>query len=123
PGTWVNLEGRVQRGQRAVFPPGEAREDWTIYRALSEVLGHTLPYDDLRSLRARIAGEWPHLGVEGLTPAEWVTPADFEATLPSRPFALPISNFYVTNPIARASATMAECVDQIVGADQLQAAE
>ena len=123
PGTWVNLEGRVQRGQRATFPPGEAREDWTIFRALSEVLGHKLPYDDMRALRARITAEWPHLGIEGLTAVPWVAPMG-SGSVGAGPIALPIDNYYLTNAIARASATMAECVDQIVGHDvQLEAAE
>src|SRR3546814_20455661 len=52
PGTWVNLEGRVQFSERAVFPPGDAREDWTIFRALSEVLGAKLPFDSPGQLRA-----------------------------------------------------------------------
>ena len=123
PGTWVNLEGRVQRGQRATFPPGEAREDWTIFRALSEVLGHKLPYDDLRALRARIAGEWPHLGSEGLTAMPWVAPTA-TGNIAAGPIRLPIDNYYLTNAVARASGTMAECVDQIVGHGvQLEAAE
>ena len=123
PGTWVNLEGRVQRGQRATFPPGEAREDWTIYRALSEVLGRKLPYDDLRALRARIAGEWPHLASEGLTAMPWVAPTA-NGNIAGGPIRLPIDNYYLTNAVARASGTMAECVDQIVGHGvQLEAAE
>ena len=124
-GTWVNLEGRVQRGQRAAFPPGEAREDWTIFRALSAVLGNPLPYDDLRALRTRIAAEWPHLASEGATPAVWTAPAASDAPAPSGPFTLPIRNFYLTNAIARASRTMAECVDEIVDAQEprLEAAE
>ena len=123
-GTYVNLEGRVQRGRRAVFAPGEAREDWSIARALSDVLGQTLPYDNLAQLRARIASEWAHLGVEGLVPAPWRAPDAAGGGLRSGPVTLPISNFYLTNPIARASGTMAECVDQIMGgASMLQAAE
>jgi len=124
-GTWVNLEGRVQRGARAAFPPGDAREDWTIFRALSAVLGQALPYDDLRALRTRIAAEWPIFASEGATPAVWTAPAASAAAVPSGPFTLPVKNFYLTNAIARASATMAECVDQIVNADepQLEAAE
>jgi len=124
-GTWVNLEGRVQRGIRATFPPGEAREDWTIFRALSAVLGDALPYDDLRSLRGRIAAEWPHLAAEGLTPAVWSAPSATGTAAPAGPFTLPVTNFYLTSAIARASATMAECVDQIVDADEprLEAAE
>ena len=124
PGTWVNLEGRVQRGDRAVFPPGEAREDWTILRALSDVLGHRLPYDDPRGLHARIARDWPHLAVEGLSPATLGTvPAAGAARQGG--FVIPVTDFYRTNPIARASATMAECVRDIVAASQpmLEAAE
>ena len=124
-GTYVSLEGRVQRGQRATFPPGEAREDWTILRALSAVLGHPLPYDDLRALRARIAAEWPHLASEGLTPAPWVAPVVAATPLPSGPITVPPRDFYRSNAICRASATMAECVEQIVQADEpmLEAAE
>ena len=140
-GTYVNLEGRVQRGQRATFPPGEAREDWTIFRALSAVLGHPLPYDDLRALRGRIAAEWPHLADEGLTLAAWTAPAaspepvaqkgvgtvtDTEnAALPAETLMIAGADFYRSNAIARASATMAECVRDIVEADepQLEAAE
>ncbi len=66
PGTWVNLEGRVQRAERAVFPVGDAREDWTILRALSAVLGKTLPFDNLGELRARIAADYPTLADEGI---------------------------------------------------------
>ena len=112
-GTWVNLEGRVQRSLRAVFPPGEAREDWTILRALSAVLGAPLPYDDLPGLRARIGAEWPHLGGGA---AVAVSPgASLPAMLaPGGPLPLAIDGYYLTNPIARASETMAECVAQIV---------
>ena len=115
PGTWVNLEGRVQRGSRAVFPPGEAREDWTIFRALSDVLNCTLPYNDLTALRSRIAREWPLLASEGLTPAA-------TGSLPSGAAVAvavqgdPKHAFYLSNPIARASETMAECVRDIVDA-------
>ena len=123
PGTYVNMEGRVQRSQRATFPPGEAREDWTIFRALSEVLGVTLPYNDLNALRARVAAEWPHLAVEGLTAVPFVAPAGGPG-LGSGPITLPVDNFYLTNAIARASRTMAECVDQILGEGvRLEAAE
>ena len=124
PGTWVNLEGRVQRGARAVFPPGEAREDWTIFRALSDVLGCTLPYNDLGALRARIAGEWPVLASEGLTPAAaGALPGGSAVAVAGRGDAR--HAFYLSNPIARASETMAECVRDIVDAAEpaLEAAE
>ncbi|KAB7648396.1 NADH-quinone oxidoreductase subunit NuoG [Polymorphobacter fuscus] len=113
PGTWVNLEGRVQRGLRAVFPPGDAREDWTILRALSAVLGQPLPYDDLPMLRARIGAEWPHLagGEAVVTTPGAALPA---MPAPTGPLPLAISNYYLTNPIARASETMADCVAQIL---------
>ncbi|WP_426163353.1 NADH-quinone oxidoreductase subunit NuoG [Sandarakinorhabdus sp. DWP1-3-1] len=118
--TWVNLEGRAQRGLRAVFPPGEAREDWTIFRALSSVLGTPLAYDDLRALRARIAAEWPHLAGGDAAPASLSDPG--QAAAPSGPLRLAIDNYYLTNPIARASQTMAECVEQIL-APMREAAE
>jgi NADH-quinone oxidoreductase subunit G len=112
-GTWVNLEGRVQRGWRAGFPPGEAREDWRIFRALSEALGRALPYDDAAALRARIAAEWPHLASEGLKPAAPWRPA-MPSALASGPIAPVVTDFYGTNPIARASPTMAACRAEIV---------
>ncbi len=124
-GTYVNVEGRVQRTARATFPPGEAREDWTIFRALSAVLGQPLPYDDLRALRTRIAGEWPHLAEVGLTPVPWVAPAASDAPAPTGTIVVPPRDFYRSNAVARASRTMAECVEQIVRADEpaLEAAE
>ena len=114
-GTWVNMEGRVQRSLRAVFPPGDAREDWAILRALSSVMGAALPYDDIGALRARMAVEWPHLGRIG--EAEASTPDLAAATAPklSGPLGYAFDTYYLTNPIARASETMAECVDQILG--------
>ena len=121
PGTYVNLEGRVQRGFRAVFPPGEAREDWTILRALSDVLGKALPYDSYAALRARIAAEWPHLGREGLAPAAWTgAPAAVASTGRVTP---PAYDFYQTNPICRASDTMAECSAELLRPLHLEAAE
>jgi NADH-quinone oxidoreductase subunit G len=117
PGTYVNMEGRVQRSLRAVFPPGEAREDWTIFRALADVLGIRLPYDTLNQLRGRIAAEWPELGREGLTPAEWVK-ADLKtgakAGGPSGPTKARATDFYSSNPILRASPTMRACVAEIL---------
>jgi NADH-quinone oxidoreductase subunit G len=112
-GTLVNTEGRVQRLKRAAFPPGEAREDWAILRALSEMVGHTLPYDSFDELRAAMVAAHPHLshadriaaeGPEALQPLLAV-----KGTMGSEPFGLAVADFYLTNPIARASAVMAEC--------------
>jgi NADH-quinone oxidoreductase subunit G len=126
PGTWVNMEGRVQRSFRAVFPPGEAREDWTILRALADLIGVRLPYDSLDELRGRIAAEWPHLGREGLEPAEWV-PGSFEGVrAPSGPARRPATSHYLVNPICRASPTMRACVAEIERGERpalLEAAE
>jgi NADH-quinone oxidoreductase subunit G len=123
PGTYVNLEGRVQRGERAVFPPGDAREDWAILRALSDVLGHKLPFDTYDALRSAMFAEVPALAVEGLANYGWSVPK-----LPAKPTGTiagyPIKDFYLTNAICRASPTMQQCSAEIVhGADILEAAE
>ncbi len=113
-GTYVNTEGRVQRGRRATFPPGDAREDWAILRALSEVLGKTLPYNNLGQVRARMVEIAPLLDqLEVVTPSAW---ADFgqAGSLDGGPFTSPITNFYMTDPISRASATMAACTEAFV---------
>jgi NADH-quinone oxidoreductase subunit G len=112
-GTFVNMEGRVQRSLRATFPPGDAREDWTIIRALADVLGVHLPYDSLGALRDRIAAEWPALAVEGLIEAPWAA-AVLEAPAPTGPALPPPTDFYSSNPIARASPTMRACVAEIL---------
>jgi NADH-quinone oxidoreductase subunit G len=123
PGTWVNMEGRVQRGERAVFPPGDAREDWTILRALSEVLGKTLPFDSLDQLRAAIAATHPQLAEEGLPAIEGAKGTVAGRSISGR-IAYPIDDFYLTNPIARASATMQRCSAEIIhGLDVAEAAE
>jgi NADH-quinone oxidoreductase subunit G len=117
-GTYVNTEGRVQRGRRATFPPGDAREDWAILRALSEVLGKTLPYDNLGQVRARMIEIAPVLDqLEVVTPSGW---ADFGAagSMDAAPFASPVANFYMTDPISRASATMAACTEAFVEAGE-----
>ncbi len=112
-GTWVNLEGRVQRGNRAVFPPGDAREDWTIFRALSDALGQALPFDTLDELRDAIAAEFPALADEDLADYEWAPPK-LSADAPSGAIALPISDFYLTNAICRASETMQRCSAELI---------
>jgi NADH-quinone oxidoreductase subunit G len=99
--------------RRAGFPPGDAREDWAILRALSDVLGHRLPFDSLPQLRAALYAKHPHFArIDQIMPGalEDVTALASRGGKPgTEPFALPIDDFYLTNPIARASAVMAEC--------------
>jgi NADH-quinone oxidoreductase subunit G len=112
-GTWVNLEGRVQRGERAVFPPGDAREDWTILRALSEALGKTLPFDTLGELRAAMALDVPELASEGLVRFDWNPPA-LDTKAEGVMSGYPIKDFYLTNAICRASPTMQRCSAELL---------
>ncbi|MEG3086574.1 NADH-quinone oxidoreductase subunit NuoG [Sphingomonas sp. PB4P5] len=122
-GTWVNLEGRVQRGERAVFPPGDAREDWTILRALSAVLGQTLPFDTIDELRAAMGAAVPELGSLGLKTFAWNPPA-LDATGSGTITGYPIKDFYLTNAICRASPTMQRCSAELVhGQEFAEAAE
>jgi len=111
--TYVNTEGRVQRAGRAAFPPGDAREDWSILRALSDVVGQRLPYDSLAGLRTALFRAYPHLAnPDAIAPgsAEDVRAlAKVGGSFDKAPFKSPIEDFYLTNPIARASAVMAEC--------------
>jgi NADH-quinone oxidoreductase subunit G len=123
-GLYVNTEGRVQMGMRAVFPKGEAKEDWAILRALSERLGAKLPYDTLDQLRARLFADHPTFGridyvAGGGAPDLAVLGAAGE--LADEPFASPVRSFYLTNPIARASVTMAECTALAAGASKIAA--
>jgi NADH-quinone oxidoreductase subunit G len=114
-GTYVNTEGRVQRGFKAVYPPGEAREDWTILRAFSAVIGKTLPYDTIDALRARLEQVNPVFGRIGFLPrfgcSDHTGPAGDPTVLSDEPFVSAVANYYVTDPISRASPTMAACVD------------
>ena len=138
-GLYVNTEGRVQRGERAVWPKGEAKEDWAILRALSEHLGARLyepprspehaggrhlgarlPYDTLDELRERLFAEHPTFGQIGYAPG--LTPAALDLTKlgdagpwSDTPLRTPIAQFHLTNPIARASKTMAECAALAAG--------
>ena len=112
-GTFVNTEGRVQMTNRAGFAPGEAKEDWAILRALSDVLGKKLPFDSLAQLRARLYVEHPHLGaidaIAAGDPDAIATLADRGGEIGAGRFVPSVADFYLTNPIARASAVMAEC--------------
>jgi NADH-quinone oxidoreductase subunit G len=113
-GTYVNTEGRVQQARRAVFPPGEAREDWTILRALSGGLGRPLPFDSLRDLRRRMWDAHPILAETDLvTRGEWAAFGE-PGPVAAGPFRYPIEDFYRTDPISRASETMARCSETFV---------
>ncbi len=121
-GTYVNLEGRVQISEQAVDPPGEAREDWTIIRALSDVLGRTLPFDTLSQIRAAIAAERPHLAVTGISAVEPLAAAKGPAPSVQGAIAYPVQDFYLTNPIARASPTLQRCSEEILHGQTFQEA-
>jgi NADH-quinone oxidoreductase subunit G len=122
-GTYVNLEGRVQRGERAVFPPGDAREDWTILRALSGMMGKTLPFDTIEALRADMANDTPALATLGLATFDWAPPA-LNAAASGELTGYPIKDFYLTNAICRASPTMQRCSAELVhGQEFAEAAE
>jgi len=124
----VNFEGRVQRGRRAAFPPGEAKEDWAILRALSDVLGARLPYDNRGQLLAALEKDAPHFAQIGATPvhadtasATWAGIGEsgaLDATVPLTPF---IADYYLTNPVARASETMAKCSREFVAVSKMAA--
>jgi len=119
-GLYVNTEGRVQRGERAVFPKGEAKEDWAILRALSEHLGAKLPYDTLDQLREKLFADHPSFGQIDYAPGSSPTVFDLAGLggggEPSdTPLMSPIKAFHLTNPIARASVTMAQCAALTAG--------
>ncbi|HEY8190284.1 MAG TPA: NADH-quinone oxidoreductase subunit NuoG, partial [Micavibrio sp.] len=95
-GLYINTEGRMQFAKQAVWPPGEAREDWKIIRALSAYLDRPLPYDDIARLRARMVREWPHFAqLDTLVPTEWEEFGD-AGDISSEPFISPVTNFYIT---------------------------
>jgi NADH-quinone oxidoreductase subunit G len=111
-GTFVNLEGRVQRAEKASFAPGEARDDWTILRAVSDLVGQPLPFDRFDQLRAAMIAEVPALGVDGLLDLPWSPPVlDAGA---SGPVTLPVKDFYLTNAICRASPVMQRCSAELI---------
>ena len=126
-GVYVNTEGRPQFAERATFPPGDAREDWAILRALSDALGARLPYDSLAALRAALAAAHPDLVkydvIAPVDPSVFAVLAAGGGALERAPFASPVADFYLTNPIARASRVMAECSALRARGAALQAAE
>ena len=121
-GTYVNLEGRVQLSEKAVDAPGEAREDWTILRALSDTLGKTLPFDSLSELRAAMGAERPHLTVPGLTTFGPLAPYSGTAPQIGGAIGRAIEDFYLTNPIARSSPTLQRCSAEILHGQTFQEA-
>ncbi len=127
-GMWANMEGRVQFNARAIFPKGEAKEDWAIFRALSDRLNKTLPYDSLEELRAKLIADHPVFGGIDHAPGH-ATAAEFDVAsigeagdMGAEPFRSAIADFYLTNAIARASKTMADC-SALKSAPHAQAAE
>jgi NADH-quinone oxidoreductase subunit G len=129
-GTYVNFEGRVQRAERAAFPPGEAKEDWAILRALSEHLDAKLAYDNLSALRAVMEKDAPHFAKIGETPVHSDTAASTWNGIGTQgrldeptPVTNGIADYYLTNPIARASETMARCSQELVHGITKMAAE
>ena len=121
-GTFVNTEGRVQRSERATFPPGDARDDWTILRAVSDLIGKPLPFDRFDQLRAAMHADTPALARDGLIDLPW-SPPKLDAKA-SGTVAYPIADFYLTNAIARASPTMHRCSEELIhGIAFMEAAE
>ena len=128
-GLYVNLEGRVQMGARAVAPKGEAKEDWAIIRALSGHLNRVLPYDSLGALREKLFADHPTFAGIGYAPgASGAAEFDISAlgasgTVKADPFENSVIDFYMTNPILRASNVMAECSSLKDGETVQEAAE
>jgi NADH-quinone oxidoreductase subunit G len=118
-GTYMNLEGRAQLAMLAIFPPGEAKEDWAILRALSERLAKPLAYDNLDQLRAKLyQANKRFQRLNAIEPAGWQEFGAKGAAVQSKPFESPIANYYMTDPISRASITMAECTEAFVSPQQ-----
>ncbi len=112
--TYVNLEGRAQRTRQAIFPPGEAWEDWKIIQALSEKTAHKLPYENLTQIREKLAETAPHFAEIGeIIPTQWEN-VTADTNMSRTAFTPYNSNFYMTNPICRASKTMASCSAEFV---------
>ncbi|MEX0299459.1 MAG: NADH-quinone oxidoreductase subunit NuoG [Kordiimonas sp.] len=117
-GTYINTEGRVQRGEKASAAPGDAREDWTILRALSDVVGKTLPYNSLAELRMKLVSAAASVGTLDTLPKESWGDFGIEGEIEKSGIQPAIDNFYLTNPIARASNIMADCVSARDGAQE-----
>ncbi|MFB0611530.1 NADH-quinone oxidoreductase subunit NuoG [Aurantiacibacter poecillastricola] len=120
-GTYVNTEGRVQMSDKAIFAPGDAREDWTILRALADALKVEVGFDTFDQLRAAMVAEVPALGVEGLADYGEMPAAPAGASA-SGTIGYPIKDFYLTNSIARASVVMQRCSDELLHGDDIKEA-
>ena len=121
-GTYVNTEGRVQFAEKAVFAPGDAREDWTILRALADALGVKVGFDSFAELQSAMIAEVPALGEEGLADYGALPDVDANAKAEGTMEAYPIKDFYLTNPIARASAVMQRCSEELLHGDEMREA-
>jgi NADH-quinone oxidoreductase subunit G len=123
-GLYVNTEGRVRLADRANFPPGDAREDWAILRALSDALGVRLPFDSLTGLRMKLYAAFPHFAkLDQIADAGVLSVIDAGGLAPGKePFISPVADYFLTNPIARASAVMESC-SALARSRQLVAAE
>ena len=123
-GTYVNTEGRVQFAEKAVFAPGDAREDWTILRALADALKVEVGFDSFDQLQSAMIAAVPALGEEGLADYGALPKADAKAKAEGVLSAYPIKDFYLTNPIARASEVMQRCSAELLhGGELAEAAE
>ncbi|MGE3150522.1 MAG: molybdopterin-dependent oxidoreductase, partial [Pseudorhodoplanes sp.] len=120
----VNLEGRVQYSEKAVDPPGDAREDWAILRALSQVLGKPLPFDSFAELRRALFADHPEFANAGLVDFDWAPPKLNGEVKAGSTLAYPIKDFYLTNPVARSSPTLQRCSAELLhGESFAEAAE
>jgi NADH-quinone oxidoreductase subunit G len=118
-GIYMNLEGRAQRARRAVFPPGEAREDWTIIRALSHRCGLSIRYAALNELREAMSDKYPRLGAfDQIIPAPWKEGKIQEGEIMDTPLTNPVSSFYLANPICRASDILKRCEEVFVANEE-----
>ncbi|MFZ4542039.1 MAG: NADH-quinone oxidoreductase subunit NuoG [Rickettsiales bacterium] len=120
---YVNTEGRVQETRRAVFPPGQAKEDWFIVAQLAAKLGVMLPYESQGALRLRIATEFASFAaIDTRVIATWKPQKDAKAVIKSEKFDYPIHNFYMSDPISRTSKTMAQCTESLRATREKKAA-
>ncbi len=111
---YVNTEGRLQETRRALFPPGQAREDWTVIASLANVLGKPLAYADHTALRARIVAQFPSFAqMDACVPATFMPQTGAVGAIKPETFDYPIHNFYMSDPISRTSKTMAECTESL----------